>query len=233
MRRIFGTTSAHAAHQISAVPEPAAAGTTGGRWSRVQSLAKLVFALFLIGGVITGVGSLASAATKSCSGGSPGENAVCRAEKQVGDPYAWGAEGPNRFDCSGLVYYAYKGSGLGLARTTAEGQSHKGKAVSTKNLKKGDLLFFNWDGGEIDHVGIYAGNGKMVHASSSSGKVKKVTLNSYYKDHLETATRIAPASKPPKTTPKKPSTESETTTTPKEVTPSPVETLIETDTILG
>ncbi|WP_329105047.1 C40 family peptidase [Micromonospora sp. NBC_01699] len=197
-------------------------------WPGVQSLAKLMFALVLIGGALFGVSSLASAASKSCTSGSPGERAVCRAEQQIGDRYVWGAEGPSSFDCSGLVYYAYKGTGASLARTTAEVQSHKGKTVSVKNLQKGDLLYFDWNNdGNVDHVGIYAGKGKMVHASSGSGKVKKVTLSAYYKNHLDTAKRLTPT-KPPKADPKKSSSgESPKPKAKSQPTPTPTPVAVE------
>jgi cell wall-associated NlpC family hydrolase len=195
----------------------------------LQSLAKLLCALLLIGGALFGVSSLASAAGKSCNSGTAGERAVCRAEQQIGDRYAWGAEGPNSFDCSGLVHYAYKGTGASLARTTAEAQSHKGKTVSVKNLQKGDLLYFDWNNdGNVDHVGIYAGKGKMVHASSGSGKVKKVALSSYYKQHLDTAKRISPTK--PKDDPKKPSG-GESPKPKATPTPSQTQTYVELNTV--
>lgn len=103
------------------------------------------------------------------------------AEKQLGKPYVWGAEGPNSFDCSGLIYYVYKNAaGITLPRTSAA-QYSAGVAVSKSNLKAGDLIFSSTDGtGNITHVAIYAGNGKMIHAPRSGKNVEKVNMNTNY-----------------------------------------------------
>jgi cell wall-associated NlpC family hydrolase len=89
---------------------------------------------------------------------------------QRGKPYAWGGSGPNSFDCSGLTKFAYKKAGITLPRTTKT-QSKVGAAVAKANLRPGDLVFFYRP---ISHVGVYIGNGKMVHAPTS-GDVVKVT----------------------------------------------------------
>ncbi|MCW3816461.1 C40 family peptidase [Micromonospora sp. DR5-3] len=153
-----------------------------------SSAVKLFVAFLLIAGTIGGVSSLASAASSSCDG-SLGERAVCFAAERVGDRYVWGGHKPSGFDCSGLTYWAYRKAGFSWSRTTAQGQYDYGKdrhlTVSTKELRPGDLIFFNWDGGEIDHVGIYAGNNKMIHASSGAGMVKKVALNNYYRAYMK------------------------------------------------
>ena len=103
------------------------------------------------------------------------------AEKQLGKPYVWGAEGPNSFDCSGLIYYVYKNAaGITLPRTSAA-QYSAGVAVSKSNLKAGDLIFSSTDGtGNITHVAIYVGNGKMIHAPRSGKNVEKVDMNTNY-----------------------------------------------------
>ena len=103
------------------------------------------------------------------------------AEKQLGKPYVWGAEGPNSFDCSGLIYYVYKNAaGITLPRTSAA-QYSAGVAVSKSNLKAGDLIFSSTDGtGNITHVAIYVGNGKMIHAPRSGKNVEKVNMNTNY-----------------------------------------------------
>ncbi|MGY1632262.1 C40 family peptidase [Geodermatophilus sp. SYSU D01186] len=88
------------------------------------------------------------------------QSAVNTALAQVGDPYRWGASGPNAFDCSGLTSFAYRAAGVGLPRT-ARAQSGAGVAVSRDNLQPGDLLFFYRP---VSHVAMYIGNGKMVHA---------------------------------------------------------------------
>ena len=103
------------------------------------------------------------------------------AEKQLGKPYVWGAEGPNSFDCSGLTYYVYKNAaGITLPRTSSA-QYGVGVDVSKSNLQAGDLIFSSTDGtGNITHVAIYAGNGQMIHAPRAGMNVEKVSINNSY-----------------------------------------------------
>ena len=101
--------------------------------------------------------------------------------KQLGKPYVWGAEGPNSFDCSGLIYYVYKNAaGITLPRTSSA-QYSAGVAVSRSNLKAGDLIFSSTDGtGNITHVAIYVGDGQMIHAPRNGKNVEKVSINNSY-----------------------------------------------------
>src|SRR5690606_29581129 len=101
------------------------------------------------------------AKSSSTKGKSKGEIALAFAKKQIGDRYVYGGDGPNAWDCSGLTQAAWRKAGVKLPHS-AGGQYRKGKKVSKSNLKKGDLVFF-YSG--ISHVGIYAGNGKVLHAS--------------------------------------------------------------------
>ncbi|SCH77072.1 Probable endopeptidase YafL precursor [uncultured Clostridium sp.] len=103
------------------------------------------------------------------------------ANKQIGKPYVWGAEGPNAFDCSGLTYYVYKTAlGITLPRTSTE-QSKTGTTVSRSNLQPGDLIFSSTNGsGSVSHVGIYIGNGQMIHAPKPGDTVKKTNINTTY-----------------------------------------------------
>jgi len=94
--------------------------------------------------------------------------------QQLGDPYVWGAEGPNSFDCSGLVYYSYLQVGITLPRSSRS-MAGVGVAVSRSAIQPGDLLFFY---SPISHVGISVGGTQMVHAPQS-GDVVKVADWSY------------------------------------------------------
>ena len=96
--------------------------------------------------------------------------AVQTALAQVGDMYGVGASGPDSFDCSGLTSYAYAAAGVALPHSS-RAQSTMGVAVSRADLQPGDLVFFY---SPVSHVGLYIGNGQMVHASVS-GKPVAVT----------------------------------------------------------
>ncbi|MDD7767169.1 C40 family peptidase [Anaerococcus vaginalis] len=94
-----------------------------------------------------------------------GQAAANIARQFVGYPYVWGGTSPSGFDCSGLVYYAYKQIGVNLNRNSAA-QFSNGYSVGINNLKPGDLVFFN-QSGSIDHVGMIVDyNGNYVHAVS-------------------------------------------------------------------
>ena len=100
--------------------------------------------------------------------------AVDTALAQVGDPYVWGASGPNAFDCSGLTQYAYSAAGVSLPHSSRS-QSGMGQAVSRDQLQPGDLLFYY---SPTSHVAMYIGNGQMVHASTAGKPVQVVSFNS-------------------------------------------------------
>lgn len=113
------------------------------------------------------------------------------AKAQLGKPYVWGAEGPNAFDCSGLTYYVYGQNGVSLPRTARE-QSNVGTTISQSQLQPGDLIFSSTDGsGRVTHVGIYIGNGQMIHAPQEGDVVKVTNSNSsYWQSTFVTAKRV-------------------------------------------
>jgi cell wall-associated NlpC family hydrolase len=100
--------------------------------------------------------------------------AVDTALAQVGDAYVYGAGGPDAFDCSGLMQYAYSAAGVSLPHSSRS-QSQMGAPVSVGDLQPGDLLFYY---SPTSHVAMYVGNGKMVHASTSSKPVMVVSFDS-------------------------------------------------------
>ncbi|MER5971598.1 NlpC/P60 family protein [Streptomyces sp. NPDC002055] len=112
----------------------------------------------------TGTGQDSDSGTASAKAA----QALAFAKAQIGKPYVWGASGPNSFDCSGLTQAAWKSAGVSLPRTTWD-QVKVGTRVATEDLKPGDLVFFYDD---ISHVGIYAGNGQMVHAPKPGANVR-------------------------------------------------------------
>ncbi|MGW0939489.1 NlpC/P60 family protein [Streptomyces sp. NPDC002666] len=94
--------------------------------------------------------------------------AVAFAYTALGKPYVWGATGPSSFDCSGLTQAAYRSAGVSLPRTTYT-QINAGRRVSQSELAPGDLVFF-YSG--ITHVGLYIGNGQMIHAPRPGAPVR-------------------------------------------------------------
>lgn len=115
--------------------------------------------------------------------------AVQYAMSQLGKPYVWGAEGPNSYDCSGLMMWAYNKAGVQIMRVAADQYASQPK-VAKNDLKPGDLVFFNTMAGrQPTHVGMYIGGGKMVVAPSSGDVVKVETLNSYWMTRWWGATR--------------------------------------------
>ncbi len=116
---------------------------------------------------------------------------IAEAEKHLGVPYKLGATGLDYFDCSGYTRYVFGKFGYSLPRASYN-QATAGTYVSMDELKKGDLIFFKntWrNNGQIDHVAIYMGNGKIIHAITSTG-VTVSSFKGYWVDHYATARRI-------------------------------------------
>ena len=104
--------------------------------------------------------------------------AVDTAMAQRGKPYVWAGAGPSSFDCSGLTQFAYRAAGVGLPHS-ARMQSSMGVAVARANLQPGDLIAFY---SPVGHVGIYIGNGQMIH-SPHTGDVVKIVDLAYMPDY--------------------------------------------------
>lgn len=115
-----------------------------------------------------------------CAGGAARESArvtetrnalVLDALGQIGRPYRYGGTSPQGFDCSGLVQYVYAQSGIKLPRTTTE-QLKYAKRIKLAEARAGDLLFYSFSGRSgVDHVAVYLGDGRAVHAPSSGRQV--------------------------------------------------------------
>jgi cell wall-associated NlpC family hydrolase len=115
------------------------------------------------------------------------------ARSLVGIPYKYGGNSPDTgFDCSGFVGHVFRHTlGINLPRSSEE-ISHLGQAISTGNLRVGDLVFFNTLHRKFSHVGIYLGNDRFIHApSSSTGSVRTEDMReSYWNRHYDGARRI-------------------------------------------
>ncbi|MFC8670692.1 NlpC/P60 family protein [Streptomyces sp. NPDC057199] len=112
----------------------------------------------------SGSGSVASTAKAG--------KALAFARAQIGKPYVWGASGPGSYDCSGLTQAAWKAAGVTLPRTTWD-QVKTGTTVSVNSAQPGDLVFFYDD---ISHVGIYIGDGMMIHAPKPGAYVREESI---------------------------------------------------------
>lgn len=101
------------------------------------------------------------------------------AAAQIGAPYRYGGASPRGFDCSGLVYYAYRKAGIHVPRTT-RALLRNALHVSPGQLQPGDLVFFKLDRRPVSHVGIYTGNGRFIHAPSGGKRVSATAMNDPY-----------------------------------------------------
>jgi cell wall-associated NlpC family hydrolase len=110
------------------------------------------------------------------AGTAAAQTAVDIAMAQRGKSYVWAASGPGSFDCSGLTSYAYRAAGISLPHSSRL-QAQLGQPVSRDQLQPGDLVFFY---SPVSHVGIYIGNGQMVHAPTSGDVVKVAPLMGGY-----------------------------------------------------
>ena len=109
----------------------------------------------------------------------------------LGTPYLFGGEGQSGIDCSSFVQQVFREHRIELPRTARE-QSTIGSEVAKSDLRQGDLVFFSTYASYPSHVGIYLGNGTMIHASSEKGEVTVSSMNSdYYRSRFLGARRIA------------------------------------------
>ncbi|MGY4534040.1 murein DD-endopeptidase [Pseudomonas sp. TE3786] len=122
-----------------------------------------------------------------------------RAVNTLGVRYRWGGSSPEKgFDCSGLVRYAFDDiDSVDLSRTSNAMARTDGKKVARDALKPGDLLFFNIRGGRVNHVAIYLGNDRFIHAPRRGKAVTIDTLNKpYWKTRYALAKRVLPSTEP-------------------------------------
>ena len=108
------------------------------------------------------------------------------ASSKIGSPYVWGSKGPNSFDCSGFVYWCLNQAGVGTSYMTSSGWRSPGrfKKVGASELQAGDIVVVR------GHVGIYAGGGSVIDASSSNGRVVHRSFSGWWSRNFITAWRI-------------------------------------------
>ncbi len=111
----------------------------------------------------TSVESADAAAPVQAADDAPGRVLLGLAERQIGAAYRFGGASPDGFDCSGLVRWVHGAAGITVPRTAA-GQQLEARPVAAGSLRPGDLVFFRIAGRAVDHVGIYAGDGRFLHA---------------------------------------------------------------------
>lgn len=166
--------------------------TGGGRWFKLGAFSlaagddwKIALASttsskgYIVADAVRIVRGTTSSTTESGSTAT-GAAVVAEARKHIGKPYVYGAAGPNSFDCSGFTQYVYKQFGKSLPHSASQ-QYGYGRSVSGSQLQAGDLIFGNAGGSGIQHVGIYDGNGKMIHAGTPETDVEATPFpNSWY-----------------------------------------------------
>ena len=166
-------------------------------------LNKFFMSLCLGGALLLGICTQASAtfrihtipATAPAAAPKPASEVIDRALCALGTPYRWGGTSLRHgFDCSGLVQYAFKTQDdLDLPRTSRALSRVDAPSVKRSDLQPGDLLFFRIRSRSVDHVAIYIGEGRFVHAPRRGTKVRIDRLNnSYWQRHFQLAKRVVP-----------------------------------------
>ena len=106
-------------------------------------------------------------------------NIISVAKEKLGITYQWGGNGPYKYDCSGFTKEVFRRNGIKIPRVSKD-QAKVGKKISKRNLKKGDLIFFHSKKSKVvDHVGIYLGKGKFIHASRFHKQIVISPLREY------------------------------------------------------
>lgn len=115
---------------------------------------------------------------------------IASARSKLGAPYVWGAEGPDAFDCSGLMHWAFGQHGLTLPRVSQD-QAKTGRRVQLAQRRPGDLIFSSWDENpDVDHVALYIGDDQYIHTPRAGDVVKIGKITDSYRSHITNVQRV-------------------------------------------
>ncbi|WP_277586036.1 C40 family peptidase [Psychrobacillus antarcticus] len=154
----------------------------------LKSMSQKVMAVILLSILLV---TTSFAANTEASSSVNSTELVATAKDLIGIKYRGGGTTKAGFDCSGFVSYVYNDLGVSLPRTSS-GMHASGSKVDKSDLVSGDLVFFNTSGKGVSHVGIFIGDGKFIHSSSSKGvKIDKLSDPYYWGDRYVGAKRIA------------------------------------------
>lgn len=154
-----------------------------------MTIIKHLFLIIPLGILLTGCSSTPVQPSQDRSS-SRGQVIVNAAIDMLGTPYRYGGYSSSGVDCSGLVYLAHRHAGIMVPRTT-RGQIKAITPIPQDQIRPGDLLFFRLNSRQVSHVGIYAGNGKFIHAPSTGKQVSYAYLsNRFWASRLVTAGRL-------------------------------------------
>ena len=121
-----------------------------------------------------------------------GEKAISLARSLLGTPYLRGGSSPAGFDCSGLIFYVFKQLGIEVPRTSQQ-QSVASRDIPFEQAQTGDIFFFAMDAKRgVSHAGIYAGNGRFIHAPKAGKNVSYAAYNDYWHIRLVKIGRLQP-----------------------------------------
>ncbi|SDW54398.1 NlpC/P60 family protein [Marininema mesophilum] len=165
----------------------------------IRKVVAIATALVLAGSVVPFSAPVSAKAdtsqAPSTKGASFGAKVIATGDKYLGTPYKWGAKvgDTDTFDCSSFTKYVYGKNGVELPRG-ARKQGEEGKKVTRANLQKGDLVFFKLKrtNGKIGHVGIYAGDGKVLHTWGRGGVRYDKMTNAWLDWGFLYGTRVTP-----------------------------------------
>ena len=146
--------------------------------------------VLLLAALLVGCATAPHAPRTPRGGPDTGRAVAAIAKELVGTPYRFGGSDDHGFDCSGLTVYAYEKAGIAIPRTAAE-QERTARPVPLPDLLPGDLLFFRVHSRRIDHVSIYVGHGRFVHAPHAGALVSYGSLRrQFFREHFVKAGRF-------------------------------------------